>query len=169
MTDNGAKFYGLYNSGFVKRPFASSNRLVLSTNQKNTINSYIVDLDNGKITELTFSEGSQIVLDVYQDIILVNRRNFLLQDKLAICKLPSKDEEVPLKWIELTQNRPIKNLEGCIYDYLDLNHENDDSVSKLLKHKIFHVFFNIPRIVICQKTSLRSTWAPKHQPKNPRG
>jgi acylaminoacyl-peptidase len=45
-TDNGSKFYGLFNTGFVKRCFASGNRLVLSTNQKNTVNTYVIDIGN---------------------------------------------------------------------------------------------------------------------------
>lgn len=40
----GHKFYGLYCSGFLKRCWASSRRLVLTTNQKNTFNTYIIDI-----------------------------------------------------------------------------------------------------------------------------
>ncbi|RZC35335.1 acylamino-acid-releasing enzyme, partial [Asbolus verrucosus] len=127
-TDNGTKFYGLFNNGFVKRCFASGNRLVLSTNQKNTVNTYIIDIDSGKITELNYNNGSQVVLDVVNDVILVNRRNYLMPDKLAICKLPPKESEVPLNWIELTTSNVIPGLENCIYEYLDLSQKTDDSV-----------------------------------------
>ncbi|EFA09948.1 acylamino-acid-releasing enzyme [Tribolium castaneum] len=127
-TDNDRNFYGLYNNGFIKRCFASGNRLVVSTNQKNTINTYVIDIDSGKITELIYEDGSQIVLDVCNDVILVSRRNYLMQDKLAICKLPPKESEVPLNWTELTTSSTPEGLENCIYEYLDLVQDGSDSV-----------------------------------------
>lgn len=127
-TDNGSKFYGLFNTGFVKRCFASGNRLVLSTNQKNTVNTYVIDIESGKITELTYNNGSQVVLDVDNDLVLVNRRNYLMQDKLAVCKLPPKESEVPLNWTELTISSVVEGLENCSFEYLNLSQDADDGV-----------------------------------------
>lgn len=37
-------FFGLYNMGFPKRPWASENRLLLSTIQKYVVVSYLIDI-----------------------------------------------------------------------------------------------------------------------------
>ncbi|KAH0814416.1 hypothetical protein GEV33_008374 [Tenebrio molitor] len=111
-----------------KRCFASGNRLVLSTNQKNTVNTYVIDIESGKITELTYNNGSQLVLDVDNDLVLVNRRNYLMQDKLALCKLPPKESEVPLNWTELTISSVVEGLENCSFEYLNLSQDADDGV-----------------------------------------
>lgn len=80
-------------------------------------------------------------MDVCNDIILVNRRNYLTPDRLAICKLPPKESEVPLTWTELTTSAIAPHVEDIYtYEYLDLVQEGNDSVSKLT---IFFFFFNL--------------------------
>ena len=76
-----------------------------------------------------YNDGSQIVLDVVNDIILVNRRNYLKPDKLAISKLPPKESEESLNWVELTTSQVVEGFENCVYEYLDLHQSTDDSVS----------------------------------------
>ncbi|KAK9873204.1 hypothetical protein WA026_021437 [Henosepilachna vigintioctopunctata] len=128
--ENGEKFYGLYNMSTIKRCWASENRLVISTNQKNEIKSYVVDIDTGKITQLPCDEGSLIVLDVHNDVLVANRRNFLTPDVLVICKLPAKGQESSLVWKELTQKKMVDNLEHMKYEYLELCQDAEDSVKK---------------------------------------
>lgn len=123
----------------------------MSTNQRNTINSYVIDLgelitihifyfkyklftDSNKITELPYNDGSLIILDVLDDKVLVNRRNFLKQDVLAIGELPSKNSEATITWIELTTNQTISGLENSTYEYLDLTQSGNDNVSKYFLH-----------------------------------
>lgn len=42
-------FYGLYNVVVPKRCWASDNRFLLSTNQKNEIKTYTVDIGNSRL------------------------------------------------------------------------------------------------------------------------
>lgn len=58
---NGESFYGLYNTGFPKRPWATANRLLLNTNQKYSIKSYVVDIGSGNITNLKFEDRKSVV------------------------------------------------------------------------------------------------------------
>ncbi|XP_060528020.1 acylamino-acid-releasing enzyme-like [Cylas formicarius] len=114
-------FYGLYNSGFPKRCWATKNRLLLNTNQKYTINSYVVNVDNGEITELEFDAGSQLVIDVSKDTVLALRRNFLHPDQLVIGNLPDTGSENQIQWQDLTPKTKIPELNDLIYKYLDLS------------------------------------------------
>lgn len=60
------------------------------------------------------------MLDVYNDYILVNRRNFLVSDKLAIASLPPKGDEASIQWTELTMPAEIEGFDSLTYHYLDL-------------------------------------------------
>lgn len=77
-------------------------------------------LDTGNITELIYTEGSQIVLDVKNDVVLVNRRNFLIPDRLAIGRLPGKGEEHSIIFKEVTTPIEIEGFNKLTYHYLDL-------------------------------------------------
>ncbi|XP_023024331.2 acylamino-acid-releasing enzyme [Leptinotarsa decemlineata] len=122
-------FYGLYNTGFLKRPWASGRRLLVNTNQKYTINSYVINIDNSSITHLDFDDGSQIILDVFDDIVLAVRRHFLKPDKLIIGKLPEVGSESNISWIDLTHSETVPGLEHCCYKYLDLKADGDEFVA----------------------------------------
>ncbi|KAH1012228.1 hypothetical protein HUJ05_011421 [Dendroctonus ponderosae] len=109
---NKRTFYGIYNTGFPKRPWASNNQLLINTNQKYTINSYIINIDSGDITELEFADGSQIVLDVKDDLVLALRRNFLVPDSLVIGKLAQIVSGNGAQWTELTPKIEVPELAG---------------------------------------------------------
>ncbi|XP_050303713.1 acylamino-acid-releasing enzyme-like [Anthonomus grandis grandis] len=115
-TTNDKDFYGIYNTGFPKRPWVGQNQLLINTNQKYTINSYLVNIDNGEITELEFAEGSQLIIDTKDDLVLALRRNFLVPDKLVIGKL----SENPINWTEITCALEVPEVNGATYRYLDL-------------------------------------------------
>jgi acylaminoacyl-peptidase len=51
-----------------------------------------------------------------------------MQDKLALCKLPPKESEVPLNWTELTISSVVEGLENCSFEYLNLSQDADDGV-----------------------------------------
>ncbi|CAH1156028.1 unnamed protein product [Phaedon cochleariae] len=123
--EGGKPFFGLYNTGFLKRPWASHNRLLVNTNQKYTLNSYVINIDNGAITELPFQNGSQVILDVFEDKILATRRNFLKPDQLVIGQLPEPGNETHITWNELTATETVPCLENCMYEYLDLVSKGD--------------------------------------------
>ncbi|KAK5645235.1 hypothetical protein RI129_006535 [Pyrocoelia pectoralis] len=125
----GRLFYGLYHTIVPKRCWASSNRLILSTQQKNTINTYCVNIDSGTITEFPHSEGSQIALDVLNDTIIFNHRNFFSSDKLAIGRLPELGGEESIDVIDVTEGIKVDYAENFTYEYLDLQHNTQETVN----------------------------------------
>nr|CAH7731579.1 unnamed protein product [Callosobruchus chinensis] len=122
--NEGKTFYGLYNGNFLKRPWASGNRLLVNTNQKYAVNSYVINIDNGDISELNNDDGSQIILDVCDDIVLAVQRTYLKPDKLLLGKLSACGADIA--WNDLTSSEVVEGLENCTYQYLDLITEGDD-------------------------------------------
>ncbi|XP_030750320.1 acylamino-acid-releasing enzyme-like [Sitophilus oryzae] len=117
IINNNKLFYGIYNTAFPKRPWASNNRLLLNTYQKYTINSYVIDIDTGAITELEWPNGSQIIVDTYNDVVLAVRRNFLIPDILVIGTL-TPDNLVD--WVEISPKVEVDLLKDLTYKYLDI-------------------------------------------------
>nr|CAI5825040.1 unnamed protein product [Callosobruchus analis] len=119
MKINGGKtFYGLYNGNFLKRPWASGNRLLVNTIQKYAVNSYVINIENGDVSELNYADGSQIVLDVYDDIVLAAQRTYLKPDKIVLGKLSAGGTDIT--WNDLTSSDVVEELKNCTYQYLDL-------------------------------------------------
>lgn len=80
------------------------------------------------MTELPYNDdGSFIVLDVFDDIILACQRNFLIPDKLVIAKLPEPGKETDVTWKDLTESEILEGLQHCTYQYLDLEGIGDVS------------------------------------------
>lgn len=119
--NNDRDFYGIFNTGFPKRPWASNNRLFLNTYQKYTINSYIINTDTGDITELEYENGSQLIVDTKDDIVLALRRSFFVPDNLVIAKLPPQGAEHSLAWTKIGSSVSVPEVEGCTYKYFDLS------------------------------------------------
>lgn len=86
------------------------------------------DIASGSITELPYSNGSQIVLDVFDDSALVSRRSFLYQDKVAVLRILENTKEFNDKVI--VDSSITKGLENCTFSYMDLKQDSSDEVSK---------------------------------------
>lgn len=71
------------------------------------------------------------------DLILVNRRNFLVPDKLAIATVPPKGEEISIQWTELTQPPEIEGFDSLTYHYLDLTSPDE---TEEFRKSFFHFF-----------------------------
>ncbi|GJQ85226.1 hypothetical protein Trydic_g13066 [Trypoxylus dichotomus] len=125
-TANSKPFYGLYNNGFPKNCWTNDGRLLLATNQKNTIQSYIIDLDQKTITQLRDTADSFIILGVYNDTILANHRNFLKADVLVVAEL--QDDVDSIEWLEVTPRNRTPGLENHVYHYLDITQDVNDDV-----------------------------------------
>ncbi|CAG9830078.1 unnamed protein product [Diabrotica balteata] len=124
--EGGKLFYGLYNTGFFRRPWASNDRLIVNTNQKYTINSYVVNINTGSLTQLEYNDGSLRVLDVHEDTVLAVCRHFLKPDKIVLGKLPGPNQDASIVWEELTTSETIPGLENSKYEYLDLKAPEGD-------------------------------------------
>lgn len=77
-------------------------------------------VESGDITELEFEAGSQTVLDVFEDIVLVNRQNFLVPDRLVIGKLADKGEEASTQWSEISVPMVLPEFESLTHHYMEL-------------------------------------------------
>lgn len=150
VTKDNKKFYGLYNATLPKNCWTSDGKLVLYTNQKNTVQSYIIDLgnlqlhlsnsrspviflslllDEAALVQIGNTADSFIVCGVYNDVLVMNRRNFLKPDMLLLGKIENSYNTDSIKWQEVTPQNRIPGLENCVYHYLDLIQESD-KVSK---------------------------------------
>ncbi|KAF5271938.1 hypothetical protein FQA39_LY07955 [Lamprigera yunnana] len=123
-----AIFYGLYNAFIPKRCWLSDSRLVLSTPQQNQINSYVIDIKTNRITEMPSSKGSQIVLDVYNNLIVVNQTNFLKSSKLGIGIVPPSGQENSLVIDDITDSKQMEHSESFTFTYMDLKHNTNEDV-----------------------------------------
>ncbi|KAF5307909.1 hypothetical protein FQR65_LT06476 [Abscondita terminalis] len=125
---SGSLFYGIYSPTVPKRCWLSDNRLVLSTPQKNTINTYTIKIDTGNITELEYADGSQIVLDVHGDLIATNRRNFLKSDNLVIGRVPVSEPDQVITFEKITLPKKADYYSDYMYSYLDLKQNSGEEV-----------------------------------------
>lgn len=147
-TTNNRPFYGLYNNNFPRKCWTNDGRLVLATNQKNTIQSYVIDLgklslafyvfiyylyaiiyiDAKTITQLGEMHDSFIILGVFNNILILNRRNFFKPDMLTLGKL--ENDITSIEWNEVTPRSRIPGLENHVCHYLELFQRTDDDISK---------------------------------------
>lgn len=82
---------------------------------------------------MEYENGSQTVLDVYEDIILLNRQNFMIPDKLVIGKLPDKGDESSVEWVEISVPLVLPEFEGSTYHYMELTAPDaGENISKKL-------------------------------------
>ncbi|KAI4460704.1 serine peptidase s9 family member [Holotrichia oblita] len=137
ITANNKRFYGLYYNKFPKKCWTNNGKLVLATYQKNTIQSYIIDLDEKTITQFGDMSDSFIVLGVFNDVLIFNRKNFFKPNILTLGKL--KNDITSIEWIEITPQSRIPGLENHVYHYLELFQSTDDDV------KTFNVIYVGPQ------------------------
>lgn len=90
------------------------------------------------------SLGSHQILDVFQDTLLICRNNYCYHDQCLAVKLHSEGCENNIECIEITKKNPVQELKDITYEYLDLQHDNNDEISSyiILLHKsIFIIIF----------------------------
>lgn len=68
---------------------------------------------------------SFIVLGVFNDVVVANRRNFLKPDVLVTGKLGKTNEIGSIEWNEVTPRNRIPELENHVYHYINLVQEAD--------------------------------------------
>lgn len=130
-TATGQSFHGVYCQALPARCFAADGRLVLSTPQKNEVRSYVVDMDSGKIWDISNKSWpcSTSVLDVRGDVILATCSSLIAPGQVYIARLPAADSEAGTKWSRVTFNGAVP---GALYSatvlYLDLKHDSEDAV-----------------------------------------
>lgn len=57
---------------------------------------------------------------MFEDIVLLNRQNFLVPDRLVIGKLGDKGEEASTEWSEVSVPAVVPEFEGLTHHYMEL-------------------------------------------------
>ncbi|KAI4460707.1 serine peptidase s9 family member [Holotrichia oblita] len=125
-TANNKLFYGLYNTNFPENCWTNDGKLVLTTNQKNTLQSYMIDLDKKSINQFGEISDSFTILGVFDDVLIFNHSNIFKSDTLTLGKL--ENDIASIEWIEVTPRSRIPGLENHVCDYVELFHNTDDDV-----------------------------------------
>ncbi|XP_067011010.1 acylamino-acid-releasing enzyme [Anabrus simplex] len=127
-TLGGQPFYGLYNLALPKRCWdEESRRIVFSTPQRSTVNSYVVDIETKSLLELECPEGSQVVLDVCNDMVVCARSSFKQPSRVFLGKLPSRGREKEMVWTMVTNWQTTPALESLSIHAMTLTQDKDPS------------------------------------------
>lgn len=125
-TTGGSPFYGLYNLALPRRCWSSdSKRILLSTPQRHKVNSYVVDVETKTITELEWDDGSQSILDVWNDIVVCSRSSLKSPANIVLGKLPPTGSEGTMQWLPVTSWEMTPALDALVCHTMTLTQEND--------------------------------------------
>ncbi|XP_026725351.1 acylamino-acid-releasing enzyme-like isoform X1 [Trichoplusia ni] len=132
-TTGGESFYGLYNQALPAKCFSSDGRrLVLATPQQNEVRAYVVDIDSGKITDISNKSRpcSTSVLDVRCDTLLATCSSLTTPGQLYVARLPAEGSEADIKWLLVSSNMSAPAaVETSTSEYMELEHkDSQDSI-----------------------------------------
>nr|CAD7447321.1 unnamed protein product [Timema bartmani] len=130
QTTGGTPFYGLYNLNLPRRCWAKdSRRILFSTPQLYSVKSYVVNIENGNVTELETPKGGQFVMDVCEDFVVCARSSLNSPASLVVGQLPAAGEEENMRWFPVTTWQPLQALESLTSSFmtLDRNEEQNNS------------------------------------------
>lgn len=132
---NEETFYGIYCQSLPSECFSSDGkRLIFSTQQQNEIRSYVVDIDSGKITDISNnkkSPGSTSVLSVQADVILAAWSSLTTPWQVFVAKLPPAGSERNIEWVRISAPSSVPSIvANAKVQYMTLKHEDsEDEVS----------------------------------------
>jgi hypothetical protein len=81
------------------------------------------------VTELDCPEGSQIVLDIWNDIVICKRSSLKSPPSLVLGKLPSKGCEHRMRFTAVTSGQPSASLDSLVCHYMTLIQEEESQAS----------------------------------------
>jgi acylaminoacyl-peptidase len=129
-TVTGTPFYGLFNLTLPRRCWAEdSTRILLSTPQQCNIKSYVISIEDKSVTELACPEGSQIVMDVQNDIVICTRSSLKSPPILVLGRLPSIGSEQTTLWSPITSWPSCPSLDSLKCHYMYLTQTQDSEAS----------------------------------------
>ncbi|XP_069703712.1 acylamino-acid-releasing enzyme-like isoform X2 [Periplaneta americana] len=129
-TTNGNPFYGFFNQSLPRRCWTEdSSRLLLSTPQRCCVKSYVINIEDKSVTELEYSEGSQVVHDVRNDVVVCSRSSLKMPPNLVLGKLPGKGREQDLVLSPVTSWQANPSLDNLAWHYMSLTQEDDPQAS----------------------------------------
>ncbi|CAG9786385.1 unnamed protein product, partial [Diatraea saccharalis] len=127
----GDSFYGVYCAALPNRCFsADGKRILLSTQQQNEVRSYVVDLDGGRIVDISNKSKpcSTTILDIKSDVILATCSSMTTPAQLHVARLPLPGDESSIRWVAVSS---LPSLPGAIHasrvEYMHLTHTDQVS------------------------------------------
>ncbi|XP_075973190.1 acylamino-acid-releasing enzyme-like isoform X1 [Anticarsia gemmatalis] len=142
-TENGHEFHGLYCQALPSKCFsADGRRVVLSTSQKNEVRAYVIDIDTGKIVDISNKRapGSTSVLDTRADVIIACYSNMTTPGQVIVARLPPAGSEGDIKWLSVSSpNAAPASFASSTVQYMELQHDTQDTV------KSFNAIYFAPK------------------------
>lgn len=117
-------YRGMYNQGFPKRCWSPSGKEIVFTSPcKSSVQSYILELDSCQIHQLSLPEGCSgaVVLDVFQDLILLNGVSLTRPDQLFIGRINYSALDEAVVWKCLSTGTPLPTDFSLATDLLTFN------------------------------------------------
>uniref|UniRef100_A0A0P5PDY1 acylaminoacyl-peptidase n=1 Tax=Daphnia magna TaxID=35525 RepID=A0A0P5PDY1_9CRUS len=128
-SDSSESYQGMYNQSFPERCWSSDGKLVFFTTPcKSSVQSYALVLDSFKVHKLSLPDGctGSVVLDVFQDLILVCGVSLTRPDQLFIGRFdPARVNEAPIQWKGLSGNNVLPSAHSLATDVLSFKPEDD--------------------------------------------
>lgn len=111
------------------------------------------------MTELDCPEGSQIVLDVRNDIVICARSSLKSPPSLVFGKLPSQGCEHKILWTAVTTGQSVASLDSLVCHYMTLAQEDESqaSCSKSVQFCASPSQWPLPARYQCNVRPVRST------------
>jgi hypothetical protein len=85
--------------------------------------------EDKSVTELACPEGSQIVMDVKNDIVICTRSSLKSPPILVLGRLPSTGSEQTMLWSPITSWPSCPSLDGLTCHYMSLTQTLDSEAS----------------------------------------
>ncbi|XP_038211938.1 acylamino-acid-releasing enzyme-like isoform X2 [Zerene cesonia] len=126
-------FFGVYTHNLpAKCVSADGKRVVFNTVKQVEVNSYVLDMESGAITNISPQRaGSCSVLSVRSDVVLATFSNITTPGQLYVAKLPSPGSEHAIQWKPVgTPTAVPEGLGKAEVKYMYLEHEDSDDAVK---------------------------------------
>ncbi|XP_014217737.1 acylamino-acid-releasing enzyme-like [Copidosoma floridanum] len=129
---NDKVFYGFYGQSIPKRCWSNdSEHLFLSTPQRSSIKSYVVNLETKVVTEIDNPDGSSLsILDVRRNRVVFTRFSNIQPPQLVVGKFDPASENIGnLHLYNCTKPLDVPKAESLMYEHTDFIYKTDEPVS----------------------------------------
>ncbi|GBP39847.1 Acylamino-acid-releasing enzyme [Eumeta japonica] len=152
LTEDGKDFYGIYGPALPQRCFSEDGkRLLFWTPQRTEVRSYVVNLDSGKLTDITNEsfDGSTTILDIKNDIVVASCSNMTTPAVLYVTTL-AEACNTNQNWRQISPILDVpEQLAKSKVNLMELAHDNDED-----EIKSFTAIYLAPQVQEDQKLPL---------------
>ncbi|XP_014209159.1 acylamino-acid-releasing enzyme [Copidosoma floridanum] len=128
---NNKKFYGLYNGALPKRCWSDDSKYIfLSTPQRSTVKSYIVNLETKGMTEIESSDGSSLMIaDVKLGVVAFHKMSLIQPSQLLIGKFESTGPSIE-KFVQVLTTDESFGENNLTYEHNEYVYDTDEPVKE---------------------------------------